>query len=99
MEDFLYFFMGLGTGRIPVTEMVLEIKSVIKRISSRRDLTVCFMEKKKTMPPLKAKGNKEIIQNSHISSDANSKSRKLFPVGKSGYLSEGDSAKLNWTGN
>lgn len=34
-----------------------------------------------------------------MSSDANSKSRKLFPVGKNGYLSEGDSAKLNWTGN
>lgn len=64
MEDSLYFFMGLGTGRIPVTEMVLEIKSVIKRIRSRRYLTVCFMEKKKPMRSLKAKGNKKNFQNS-----------------------------------
>lgn len=62
MEDFLYIFMGLG--RIPVTQMVLEIKSVVKRIRSRRDLTVCFIEKKTTIPPLKAKGNKKTIQNS-----------------------------------
>lgn len=61
MEGFLYFFMGLGTGRIPVTDMVLEIKSPIKIIRSRRDLTGCFMEKKKPIPPLKSKGNKKNI--------------------------------------
>lgn len=61
MEDFLYFFIGLGTGRISVTEMVLKIKSVIKRIRSRWDLTACFMEKKKLTPPFKAKGNEKII--------------------------------------
>lgn len=66
MEGFLYFFMGLGRGRIPVMEMVLEIKSVIKRIRSNRDLIDCFMEKKKPVLPLKAKGNKKNSLKFHI---------------------------------
>lgn len=55
--------------------MVLEIKSVIKIIISRRDLTGCFMEKKKPILLLKAKGNKKKFKIPYISSDANSKSR------------------------
>lgn len=57
------------------------------------------MEKKKPILLLKAKGNKKKFKIPYISSDANSKSRNQFPLGKNGYLSEGDIAKLNWTGN
>lgn len=45
---------------MPLTEVVLEIRSVVKIVCRRRALTGCFGEENKPTPPWKAKTNKKI---------------------------------------